>query len=116
MSLLAVSTTAAQVMLAVALALAVWRLIRGRHLADRVVALDLVAVAVVGLVAVDSIRLASPMLLRPALLLALVGFLATVAAAHNVAYRRASTPGERASAPGEAAARDQGTSLDEGAP
>ena len=69
-------------MLLTSLVLTLLRLARGPSLADRVVALDLVAFEVVGLIAVDAIQSAHPIWLRPAMVVALLGFLATVAFAH----------------------------------
>jgi multicomponent Na+:H+ antiporter subunit F len=69
--------------------LAVVRLVKGPTLPDRVVAVDLIAnqaVAVLGLLA---IRFDQPTLLQPALVLALVAFVGTVAFAHYI-ERRAS--------------------------
>jgi multicomponent Na+:H+ antiporter subunit F len=74
-------------MLLAALALAFVRLVRGPTLADRVVALDLIAVVLVGWVAVEAIRTGRTILLRPALVLALVGFLGTLAFARYLERR-----------------------------
>jgi multicomponent Na+:H+ antiporter subunit F len=76
-------------MVAVGILLAVVRLVKGPSLPDRVVAVDLIAnlaVAVLGLLAV---RFDEPALLQPAMVLALVAFLGTVAFAHYI-ERRAS--------------------------
>jgi len=78
---------AATWMLLAALALALLRLVRGPTLADRVVALDLIAVVLVGWVAVEAIRTGRTILLRPALVLALVGFLGTLAFARYLERR-----------------------------
>lgn len=75
-------------LLALGLLLALVRLARGPSLADRVVALDLVAVLTVGFVAVEALRSGQAVLLRPALVVALVGFLATVAFARHLAGRQ----------------------------
>jgi multicomponent Na+:H+ antiporter subunit F len=75
--------------LAVGILMAVVRLVKGPTLPDRVVAVDLIAnqaVAVLGLLA---IRFDQPTLLQPALVLALVAFVGTVAFAHYI-ERRAS--------------------------
>lgn len=64
---------------AVAMLLAMLRLLKGPSLADRVVALDLVAALVVGIVAVYAVSTDQPMLLRVAILVALVVFVGTVA-------------------------------------
>jgi len=69
-------------MLAMALALAFARLVRGPSLPDRVVALDLIALLVVGMIATHDIATAQPAFLDAALVVALVAFLSTVAFAH----------------------------------
>lgn len=66
-------------LLVLAMFLATLRLLRGPSLADRVVALDLIAVLAVGFVSVYSVFTEQPMLLRVAILLALVAFVGTVA-------------------------------------
>lgn len=81
------ATLAALLMLALGLFLALIRLARGPSLADRVVALDLVAMITVGFVAVEALRSGQPVLLRPALVVALLGFLATLAFARHLMAR-----------------------------
>ncbi|MGH9791816.1 MAG: monovalent cation/H+ antiporter complex subunit F [Candidatus Acidiferrales bacterium] len=70
---------AVQGMLALALLLAFARLVRGPSLPDRVVALDLIAMVVVGMIAVVQVQTREPMLLDSAIVLALIAFLSTVA-------------------------------------
>lgn len=70
---------AALLALAVALALAFVRLILGPDLADRVVALELIATLVAGIVAVFAIGTDDPALIDVAIALALVAFIAAVA-------------------------------------
>lgn len=65
--------------LAVALALTFIRLVRGPSLMDRVVALELIASLVAGIVAVYAIGSDAPALIDVAIALALVAFLAAVA-------------------------------------
>ncbi len=70
------------------MALAFTRLMRGPSMADRVVALDLIAilaVAVMGLLAIED---AAPVFVDVAITLALVAFLGTVAFARYVETRR----------------------------
>lgn len=74
-------------LMAIAASLAVWRLVRGPTLSDRVVALDLLAVFVVGAMMTSAIHYESPVLLQPALALALLGFLGTVAFAQYILKR-----------------------------
>ncbi|TVQ52390.1 MAG: cation:proton antiporter [Phycisphaerales bacterium] len=66
-------------MLAVAMLIAMVRLLRGPSLADRVVALDLIAALAVGVITVYSIYTNQTMLLRAGIVVALVVFVGTVA-------------------------------------
>lgn len=65
--------------LSIALGLALLRLMRGPTLPDRIVALELVATLLVGVVAVYSIGSRQPVYLDVGIVLALVGFLGAVA-------------------------------------
>jgi multicomponent Na+:H+ antiporter subunit F len=62
-----------------AMALALYRLVRGPSLADRVVALDLIAILMVGVIVVHSIRTDQDVYLRAAIVVGLVAYLGTVA-------------------------------------
>ncbi|TNF59609.1 MAG: pH regulation protein F [Rhodobacteraceae bacterium] len=62
-------------------AFAGWRLAVGPSLADRIVALDMMTVAIVAFCGLAAIRSGDSTFLDVALVLALVGFLATVALA-----------------------------------
>lgn len=62
-----------------ALFLAIYRLVRGPSLPDRVVALDLIGVISLGLVLVLTIRTGEPVYLDVAIVLGIVAFLGTVA-------------------------------------
>lgn len=93
MSLYAVTLLEGAVTLALAMAglamfLAFFRLIRGPSLPDRVVALDLIGVIAVGIIAAYDILTEQPVLLDAATVVALVAFLGTVAFAHYVERRR----------------------------
>lgn len=68
-------------MVFVAVGLALWRLAKGPSLPDRVVALDMMTVAIVAFCGLAAISSGDPAFLDVALVLALVGFLATVALA-----------------------------------
>jgi multicomponent Na+:H+ antiporter subunit F len=70
--------------LCLAILLALMRLIRGPNIADRVVALDLIATIIVGMTAVLSIATSEPTFLSVSMVLALVAFLGTVAFAYYV--------------------------------
>jgi multicomponent Na+:H+ antiporter subunit F len=73
------STQFALVTLAVALLIAVVRLVKGPTLPDRVVAMDLVGVLVVGLIVVLAASTGVQATLDAAVVIALVAFVATVA-------------------------------------
>jgi multicomponent Na+:H+ antiporter subunit F len=60
------------------------RLVRGPSLPARVVALDMMAALTVGIIAVYSVATRQPIFLDVAIVLALIGFLGTVAFAHFV--------------------------------
>ncbi|WP_332814482.1 K+/H+ antiporter subunit F [Ramlibacter sp.] len=71
--------------LALALALTGWRLLRGPEQTDRVLALDTLYVNTVGLVILLGLRLDSDLLFEAALVIAMLGFIATVALARFIA-------------------------------
>ncbi len=77
-------TQFALVMLGVALLLAVVRLVRGPTLPDRIVAMDLIGVIVVGLIAVLAASTGVRATLDAAIVIALIGFVGTVAYATYV--------------------------------
>lgn len=64
---------------ALALALNLWRLLRGPAVADRIVALDTMVINAIGLIVLIGIATASDTYFEAALLLAMVGFVGTVA-------------------------------------
>ncbi|HEX6439064.1 MAG TPA: cation:proton antiporter [Candidatus Binatia bacterium] len=66
-------------MMAVAIMLAAFRLIRGPSLPDRVVALDLISILAAGVTAIYAIASGQAVFLDVATILALVSFLGTVA-------------------------------------
>jgi multicomponent K+:H+ antiporter subunit F len=68
-----------------ALLLTCWRLLAGPSAVDRVLALDTLYVNTVALVILLGLRLASDLLFEAALVIALLGFIATVALARFVA-------------------------------
>ncbi|MDQ3937637.1 MAG: monovalent cation/H+ antiporter complex subunit F [Chloroflexota bacterium] len=83
-------------LVSLALFLAALRLFRGPSLADRVVALELIASLMVGIIAVVSIVGEQPILIDVAIALALVGFLGAVAFAR---YMEKGTSAARAAEP-----------------
>ncbi len=82
-----VAPTLALALVAVALFLTFVRLVRGPTLPDRVVALDLMGVLAVGMIAAYAVATDQSVLLDPAAVLALVGFLGTVAFARYLKRR-----------------------------
>lgn len=76
------------IVLTVALVLAFIRLVRGPSLPDRVVALDLIAIIVVGIIATEAIHLNQPVFLDAAIAVALIAFLGTVAFARYLERRQ----------------------------
>lgn len=58
-----------------------WRLLRGPTMPDRVLALDTLYLAVVALVVMLGLRWQTPLLFEAALIVALLGFIGTVALA-----------------------------------
>jgi multicomponent K+:H+ antiporter subunit F len=68
-----------------AVLLAGWRLLRGPELTDRVLAIDTLYLNTVALVILLGLRLGSDLLFEAALVIAMLGFVATVALARFVA-------------------------------
>jgi multicomponent Na+:H+ antiporter subunit F len=73
------ATGLALVMLAVAILLAFVRLLRGPTLPDRVVAMDLVGILIVGLIVVGAAASREQVFLDVAIVIALISFVGTVA-------------------------------------
>ncbi|MBW3600684.1 MAG: cation:proton antiporter [Planctomycetes bacterium] len=82
-----VTAHAMLVVLSIALLLAFLRLARGPSVPDRVVALDVIATLLVGMIGVYSIAESDPVLLRVAMMLALVNFVGTVAFSYYLQRR-----------------------------
>jgi multisubunit Na+/H+ antiporter MnhF subunit len=78
---------AALVMLAVAGACFVARLVLGPTLADRVVALDGLVITLVSAIALDAALTGSPLFVDAVVVIALVGFVGTAAAARFIEER-----------------------------
>ncbi|MBG6070609.1 MULTISPECIES: K+/H+ antiporter subunit F [unclassified Polaromonas] len=64
-----------------ALLLCAWRLARGPHIMDRVLAIDTLYINAVALVVLLGIRLDTALLFEAALIMAMLGFVSTVALA-----------------------------------
>lgn len=94
------------VLVVLAVALASIRLFRGPSLQDRVVALDFMTITIVAFCGLAAIRYDTAAFLDVALVLALVGFLATVALARfaerNLARRRMAEAGDETGTGGTA--------------
>lgn len=67
------------VLVALAVAMNLWRLIRGPSVPDRILALDTLYVNTIALLVLLGIHLASALYFEAALLIALMGFVGTVA-------------------------------------
>lgn len=74
-------------LLSVAFLLAVWRIVRGPTLADRVVALDMLVAVGICFIAAIGLRTGFTVVVDIAIALSLVGFLATVAFARFILVR-----------------------------
>ena len=88
--MLDVVTTLALATLAVSAALCLRRLVIGRSLADRMVALDALLLVCVSGVAVLAVRRTSGAFLDVLLIAALIGFIGTVVVARFITWRGAS--------------------------
>jgi multicomponent K+:H+ antiporter subunit F len=77
--MLAIAIAIAFGMLGLALLLALWRLLRGPHLVDRLLSLDTLYINAVALLVLLGIHWNSTVYFEAALLIALIGFIATVA-------------------------------------
>jgi multicomponent K+:H+ antiporter subunit F len=77
--LLAAAAGAALLMMVAALVLTMWRLLRGPSVADRIVALDTLSINTVALLVLLGIVRDSALYFEAAILIALLGFLGTVA-------------------------------------
>jgi multicomponent K+:H+ antiporter subunit F len=76
--------------------LCLYRLVRGPHLADRALALDTIAIHLIGLVILLTLRLDSLVLFDGVLVLSLLGFAGTVAVAQYIARPHLRTRPKRA--------------------
>ena len=66
----------------------VYRLVKGPHLADRAMAVDVIAVQLIGLVVLFTLRLDNLVLMDGVLVLSLIGFVGTVAMGQYILRRR----------------------------
>lgn len=77
--MLSLSLTIAFALVAAAFALSFLRLLMGPHAPDRILALDTLYINAIALLVLLGIQLASPLYFEAALLIALMGFVGTVA-------------------------------------
>ncbi|XAL99977.1 monovalent cation/H+ antiporter complex subunit F [Phycisphaeraceae bacterium D3-23] len=86
--------------LVLSILLCLWRMIRGPHLADRVLAGDTMAMLVAGLVIVLAIKLDSALFYDAAIVVSILGFASTVAFAQYIGAKHKSS--DRDGEPGDA--------------
>ena len=84
MNILAWSLDIASLAVAVAIVLCGWRLLKGPESTDRILALDTLYMNVVALVVMLGMRWNTPLLFEAALIVAMLGFAATVGLARYV--------------------------------
>lgn len=77
--MLSAALAVAFALVAAAFAMSFFRLLKGPHAPDRIVALDTLYVNAIALLVLLGIHLASPLYFEAALLIALMGFVGTVA-------------------------------------
>ncbi len=87
-TLISTATVLASVILSVAFLLAVYRVVVGPTLPDRIIALDTLVGIAIGFIAVIAIRTGFDLYVDIAIALCLLGFLATVAFARFILSRR----------------------------
>jgi multicomponent K+:H+ antiporter subunit F len=78
MSILSLALDIATGAVALAIVLCAWRLLRGPHATDRILAVDTLYINAVALVVLLGIRLGTPLLFEAALIIAMLGFASTV--------------------------------------
>ncbi|MDT8322917.1 MAG: monovalent cation/H+ antiporter complex subunit F [Bacteroidota bacterium] len=83
-----IAASASMGMLLLAIGMATWRLLRGPDLADRVVALDMITLLMVGFIGVYAVRTGIDAVLPVAIVISLIAFLGTVAFARYLLRRK----------------------------
>lgn len=78
MNILSLALDMATGSVALAIVLCAWRLLRGPHAPDRILAVDTLYINAVALVVLLGIRLGTPLLFEAALVIAMLGFASTV--------------------------------------
>ncbi len=76
------------VVLIAGILLCLWRMVKGPHLADRVLAGDTMAMLVAGLVIVLAVKYSSGLFFDAALVVAILGFVSTVAFAQYIGAKK----------------------------
>lgn len=84
MTLLTIALDLGTAAVTVAVALCAWRLLKGPELCDRVLALDTLYMNMVAMIILLDIRWDTELLFEAALLVAMMGFVATVALARYI--------------------------------
>lgn len=87
------------VLLTLAVLLGLVRLVRGPTVLDRILAFDLIATSIVGLIALLSVKWRTPLYLELVLLFSLLGFVGTVAFVFHLHQTLPARPPDRAEAP-----------------
>jgi multicomponent K+:H+ antiporter subunit F len=77
--MLSIATTAAIVMVCLAMALNIWRLVRGPATVDRILALDTMTINTIALIMLFGISLGTSSYFEAALFMAMMGFVGTAA-------------------------------------
>ncbi|MFN4003700.1 MAG: K+/H+ antiporter subunit F [Hylemonella sp.] len=78
MNILPLALDIATAAIALALLLCLWRLLRGPHATDRILAIDTLYINAAALVVLLGIRLGTTLLFEAALIIAMLGFVSTV--------------------------------------
>lgn len=86
-AIVSIASSAALIILGLALLLTVWRVVAGPTLPDRILALDMLTGIAIGFIAVIAVKTGFSLYIDIAISLGLVGFLATVAFARFVLSR-----------------------------
>ncbi len=79
--MLTIAINAGLVMIALAMALNLWRLAKGPEATDRILALDTLSINTIALVMLVGVAISSPVYFEAALLIAMMGFVGTAALA-----------------------------------
>ena len=85
--MIAITVTLSIYAIALALAMSLWRLLRGPTLPDRILALDTVSINTIALLVLYGIRVGSMVYFEAALVIAMLGFVSTVALSKYVMRR-----------------------------